>query len=54
MIRDGILATLFKLSLSAQKKWRRPSEFKLLSDVVQGINLRDGARVVGDVDKDVA
>ena len=48
---DSILAMVFTLSLSAQKRWRRPRGFKLLADVVQGIHFKDGVRAGNDTDK---
>ena len=52
--RDSILSMVFKLSQSAQRKWRRLRGFKLLADVVQGINFKDGVRVGSDSDQDAA
>ena len=52
--RDSILSMVFKLSQSAQKKWRRLRGFKLLADVVQGINFKDGFRVENDADREAA
>jgi len=43
-----------KLSQSAQKKWRRLRGFKLLADVVKGINFKDGVRVGNDADQETA
>ena len=52
--RDSILSMVFKLSQSAQKKWRRLRGFKLLADVVQGINFKDGVRVGNEADQEAA
>ena len=52
--RDSILSMVFKLSQSAQKKWRRLRGFKLLADVVQGINFRDGIRIGNETDQEAA
>lgn len=52
--RDSILSMVFKLSQSAQKKWRRLRGFKLLADVVQGINFKDGVRVGNESDQEAA
>lgn len=52
--RDSILSMVFKLSQSAQKKWRRLRGFKLLADVVQGINFKDGVRVGNNSDQEAA
>lgn len=52
--RDSILSMVFKLSQSAQKKWRRLRGFKLLADVVKGINFKDGVRVENESDQEAA
>lgn len=44
--RRTILSMVFKLGQSAQKKWRRLRGFKLLADVVRGVEFKDGERVV--------
>jgi len=36
---------VFKLIQSAQKRWRRLRGFRLLADVIEGVNFKDGARV---------
>ena len=35
---------MFKLVQSAQKRWLRIRGFKLLGDVVEGVQFRDGIR----------
>ena len=52
--RDSILAMVFKLSQSAQKRWRKLRGFKLLADVVQGIQFKDGVRAESDTDQEAA
>lgn len=52
--RDSILSMVFRLSQSAEKKWRKLRGFKLLADVVQGINFKDGVRVANNADKEAA
>ena len=43
--RHTILSMVFKLGQSAQKKWRRLRGFKLLAEVIRGVQFRDGERV---------
>ena len=52
--RNSILSMVFKLSQSAEKRWRRLRGFKKLADVVQGIRFKDGIRVVNDADQEAA
>lgn len=52
--RDSILSMVFKLSQSAEKRWRRLKGFRMLADVVRGIRFKDGIRVVSDVDQEAA
>ena len=40
-----IMAMVFKLIQSAEKRWRRLKGFKLVADVIQGVNFKDGVRV---------
>lgn len=43
--RQTILSMVYKLGQSAQKKWRKLRGFKLLAEVVQGVQFKDGERV---------
>ncbi|MBM9514419.1 IS256 family transposase, partial [Desulfogranum marinum] len=43
--RHTILSMVFKLGQSAQKRWRRLRGFKLLADVIQGVQFKDGEPV---------
>jgi putative transposase len=43
--RKTIETMVFKLVQSAQKRWRRLRGFKLLADVIEGVNFKDGTRV---------
>jgi putative transposase len=56
--RQTILAMVYKLGQSAQKKWRKLRGFKLLADVIQGVQFKDGERVdpltEGEIDRHVA
>lgn len=49
--RNSILSMVFKLSQSAEKRWRRLRGFRKLADVVQGIRFKDGVQVVNDADQ---
>ena len=39
---------VFKLAQSAEKKWYRLRGFKLLADVITGVKLKDGERIIQD------
>ena len=52
--RDSILSMVFKLSQSAEKRWRSLRGFKKLADVVKGIRFKDGVRAVNDADQEAA
>ncbi len=43
--RQSILSMVYKLGQSAQKKWRKLRGFKLLAEVIQGVQFKDGERV---------
>lgn len=43
--RKTTLAMVYKLAITAQKKWRRLRGYKLLADVIQGVKFEDGVRV---------
>lgn len=43
--RHTILSMVYKLGQSAQKKWRRLRGFKLLAEVIRGIQFKDGERI---------
>ena len=36
---------VYKLGQSAQKKWRRLRGFKLLAEVIRGVQFKDGERI---------
>ncbi len=42
--RIACLTMVFKLALSAQKRWRALNGSKLLADVIRGVNFVDGVR----------
>ena len=43
--RQSILAMVYKLGQSAEKKWRKLRGFKLLAEVIQGVQFKDGERL---------
>lgn len=44
--RVACLAMVFKLAQAAEKTWRRLNGHKLLGDLIQGVQFKDGIRVV--------
>lgn len=40
--RNTILAMVYKLGISAQKRWRKLRGFKLLAEVIRGVQFKDG------------
>lgn len=45
LTRDGMLAMIFKLGMSAEKNWRRLRGFESLAKVISGAQFRDGIEV---------
>lgn len=45
LTRDGMLAMLFKLGMSAQQHWRKLRGFEWLAKVIRGVKFRDGIEV---------
>ena len=45
LTRDGMLAMIYKLGVSAEKSWRRLRGFEWLAKVVEGVKFRDGIDV---------
>jgi transposase-like protein len=43
--RQTILSMVYKLGQSAQKKWRKLRGFKLLADVIRGVQFKDGESI---------
>ncbi len=43
--RHTILAMVYKLGQSAQKRWRRLRGFKLLAEIIRGVQFKDGERI---------
>lgn len=43
--RHTILSMVYKLGQSAQKRWRRLRGFKLLAEVIRGVQFKDGERI---------
>ena len=52
--RKTTLAMSYKLMTTAQNTWRRLRGFRLLADVVRGIQFKDGERVEQDQQQSVA
>jgi len=44
--RRACLAMVFKLAQSAERKWRKLNGYKLLGDVLRGVNFKDGIKVI--------
>ena len=44
--RNACLAMVFKLAQSAERKWRKLNGYKLLGDVIRGVNFKDGIKVI--------
>jgi putative transposase len=49
LTRDGMLAMIFKLGMSAERSWRRLRGFEWLAKVVEGVQFRDGIAVKNEV-----
>jgi len=43
--RQSILAMVFKLGQSAQKRWRKLRGFKFLAEIIRGVKFKDGERI---------
>ena len=43
--RHTILSMVYKLGQSAQKRWRRLRGFKLLAEIIRGVQFKDGERI---------
>src|SRR5690554_166424 len=52
--RKTTLAMAYKLIVTAQIKWRRLRGYKLLAEVIQGVQFKDGERVEPDQQQDHA
>jgi len=56
--RQTILAMVYKLGLSAQKRWRKLRGFNLLAEVIRGVKFKDGEKfdplATGELNKNVA
>lgn len=55
--RHTILAMVYKLGQSAQKRWRKLRGFRLLAEVIRGVQFKDGERIEsleeGELNRDV-
>ena len=45
--RITTLAMTYKLITTAQKKWYRLRDYRLLADVINGVKFKDGERIIG-------
>ena len=52
--RQSILSLVYKLGVSAEKRWRRLRGFIRLADVVQGVKFNDGVRASEEQDSRIA
>jgi transposase-like protein len=43
--RHTILSMVYKLGQSAQKRWRKLRGFRLLAEVIRGVQFKDGERI---------
>ena len=51
--RHTILAMVYKLGQSAQKRWRKLRGFKLLAEVIRGVQFKDGESVTSLTDSEL-
>ena len=52
--RETILAMVFKLIQSAEKRWKRIKGFDLIGEVIEGIVFKDGLRATDQPDRNAA
>ena len=52
--RETILAMVFKLIQSAEKRWKRIKGFDLIGEVIEGVVFKDGLRATDQPDRDAA
>jgi len=45
LTRDGMLAMIYKLDLSAERSWRRLRAFEWPAKIVDGVKFHDGVEV---------
>ncbi|BCO30775.1 IS256 family transposase [Thiohalobacter sp. COW1] len=48
--RNTMLAMIYKLGMSAERRWRRIRGFNYLAKVIEGVKFRDGVEVDSDID----
>jgi transposase-like protein len=51
--RHTILAMVYKLGQSAQKRWRKLRGFKLLAEVIRGVQFKDGESIAPSTDSEL-
>jgi len=52
--RQSILSLVYRLGMSAQKRWRRLRGFKYLAEVIEGVKFIDGVREDAEQDSRIA
>jgi transposase-like protein len=52
--RETMLAMVFKLIQSAEKRWKRIKGFDLIGEVIEGVVFKDGVRATNQPDRDAA
>ena len=52
--RETILAMVFKLIQSAEKRWKRIKGFDLIGEVIEGVVFKDGLRATDQPDREAA
>ncbi len=48
--RNTLLAMIYKLGMSAEKRWRKTRGFNYLAKVIEGVKFRDGVEVTSETD----
>ncbi len=52
--RSTILALVFRLTMSAQKKWRRLRRYQKIEKVIRGVKFQDGIEVKDEISRNAA
>ncbi len=50
MSRNTLLAMIYKLGMSAEKRWRKIRGFNHLAKVIEGVKFRDGVEMTSETD----
>ena len=48
--RNTLLAMIYKLGMSAEKRWRKIRGFNHLAKVIEGVKFRDGVEMTSETD----